>query len=262
MRQLAVNFMHFAIADGAVFGHVQRRAGGVDEHESDLPRLCRRTEDESQNGGDIACCKWAEISVRCELEITFNLSPRKQGIPSSPLSAASTRREGVSLKTTVRHVCGQRIQTATSHADSELPKRDIQDVSMQQLLLQSPAPPLVEISDSGLRAWMSVLEGFIMLFCTLGYLNSFGLDRLSAGASVGRIVYPIMLNQLIHGSAGFAWGVRTSAFLTLSLLTITNCLMMTQLPGREDGLASMGMLKAVFADLAYISLMIGYVAAA
>ncbi|KZT05812.1 MFS general substrate transporter [Laetiporus sulphureus 93-53] len=255
-------------------------------------------------------------------------------------------------------------------ADSEPPKRDIHDVSTQQLLLQSPAPPPVEIPDGGLRAWMSILGGFIVLFCTLGYLNSFGvyqayftlagtssssniswigslqlfltffmglpagrlLDKgyfrittivgsllfvfsmfmlsltdphdyyqiiLSQGiglglgsglllvpaqsvqahhwkrrrafaigivstgrsshcAGVGGIVYPIMLNQLIHGSAGFAWGVRASAFLTLGLLAIANCLMTTRLPGRKDGLASMGMLKAFFADLAYIALMIGF----
>lgn len=45
-----------------------------------------------------------------------------------------------------------------------------------------------------------------------------------------------MLNQLLHGPAGFAWGVRASAFLTLGLLSIANCLMSTRLPhGRRIG---------------------------
>ncbi|KZT05783.1 MFS general substrate transporter [Laetiporus sulphureus 93-53] len=239
-------------------------------------------------------------------------------------------------------------------ASSELPKGDIQNTNTQQVPLPSPALPSIDIPDGGLRAWMSVLGGFIVLFCTFGYSNSFGVYQayftlagtssssniswigslqlflafsmgLPAGrlldkgyfrittivgsvlfvfsmfmlsltdphdglllvpaqsvqahhwrrrrafaigivasgttshcAGVGGIVYPIMLNQLIHGSAGFAWGVRASAFMTLGLLAIANCLMTTRLPERKDGLASMGMLKAIFADLAYTALQIGF----
>ena len=45
------------------------------------------------------------------------------------------------------------------------------------------------------------------------------------GSSVGGVVYPIMLNNLFHSSAGFAWGVRASAFLTLGILAAAVCLM-------------------------------------
>lgn len=34
-----------------------------------------------------------------------------------------------------------------------------------------------------------------------------------------------MLNQLFNSSAGFAWGVRASAFVTLGLLIISNLVM-------------------------------------
>jgi len=54
------------------------------------------------------------------------------------------------------------------------------------------------------------------------------------GSSFGGIVYPIMLNHLFHGSVGFAWGVRASAFLNLGLLVIANCLMSARLPGNKD----------------------------
>ncbi|KIJ42187.1 hypothetical protein M422DRAFT_171278, partial [Sphaerobolus stellatus SS14] len=54
---------------------------------------------------------------------------------------------------------------------------------------------------------------------------------LKQGSSVGGIVYPIMLNNLFHGSTGFAWGVRASAFLTLGILVLAN-LLMTDKPHR------------------------------
>jgi len=48
------------------------------------------------------------------------------------------------------------------------------------------------------------------------------------GSSFGGIVYPIMLNQLFHGSVGFAWGVRATGFLSLGFLFAANCLMSTR----------------------------------
>ena len=72
------------------------------------------------------------------------------------------------------------------------------------------------------------------------------------GSSIGGVIYPIMLNQLFNGKAGFAWGVRlvasrfsydliihvpllcsAAAFLGLFLLTIANLLMRTRLPSRK-----------------------------
>jgi hypothetical protein len=55
------------------------------------------------------------------------------------------------------------------------------------------------------------------------------------GSSVGGIVYPIMLNNLFHGSAGFAWGVRASAFLTMGLLAAANLLMSAKPQGHTTG---------------------------
>lgn len=47
-------------------------------------------------------------------------------------------------------------------------------------------------------------------------------------------MYPIMLNNLLNGSAGFAWGVRAFAFMNLGLLFIANCVMTTVLPSAKN----------------------------
>ena len=48
---------------------------------------------------------------------------------------------------------------------------------------------------------------------------------MHAGNSIGGVIFPIMLNKLFNGSAGFAWGVRASAFIVLGLLLLANILM-------------------------------------
>ena len=44
-----------------------------------------------------------------------------------------------------------------------------------------------------------------------------------------------MLNQLFKSSAGFAWGVRATAFLSMGLLFISNCVMTTRPPRDKAG---------------------------
>ncbi|EED79616.1 predicted protein [Postia placenta Mad-698-R] len=120
--------------------------------------------------------------------------------------------------------------------------------------------------DGGLWAWLSVAGGWMILFCTFGYANSFGVYQdyytlehsssssniswigslqlvlsqgvglgvgsgmllvpaqtvqshhwekrrslamgiVATGSGFGGIIYPIMLNRLIHGPLGFAWGL-------------------------------------------------------
>jgi len=45
------------------------------------------------------------------------------------------------------------------------------------------------------------------------------------GSATGGIFFPIMLNQLVQGPSGFAWGVRASAFVVLGMLIVANLLM-------------------------------------
>ncbi|KAL5492850.1 hypothetical protein ACEPAI_4298 [Sanghuangporus weigelae] len=63
--------------------------------------------------------------------------------------------------------------------------------------------------------------------------RSLVMGIVASASSVGGIVHPILLNQLIHGSAGFAWGVRASAFMNGVLLAIANLMMTTRLPNKS-----------------------------
>ncbi|KAJ3476613.1 hypothetical protein NLI96_g11042 [Meripilus lineatus] len=76
-----------------------------------------------------------------------------------------------------------------------------------------------------------------------------------SGSSTGGIVYPIMLNQLVHGSVGFAWGVRASAFLTLGVVVLANIFMIPRPPkAKPHNKPRIGQL---FLDFPYVLLIIG-----
>lgn len=84
----------------------------------------------------------------------------------------------------------------------------------------------------------------------------------TSGSSAGGIVFPIMLNRLFHGSIGFAWGVRISAFLVLGLLVIANLVMHpghsasnevspTTPPGQR--------MQKILNDIPYMLFVLGYI---
>ncbi|KAH7926684.1 MFS general substrate transporter [Leucogyrophana mollusca] len=53
---------------------------------------------------------------------------------------------------------------------------------------------------------------------------------VACGSSIGSVVHPIMLNNLLNGPVGFANGIRASAGLVSGLLAIACLLMRTRLP--------------------------------
>ncbi|KIM82760.1 hypothetical protein PILCRDRAFT_820057 [Piloderma croceum F 1598] len=65
--------------------------------------------------------------------------------------------------------------------------------------------------------------------------RSLAMGVVITGSSVGGIVYPIMLNNLFNSSVGFANGVRASAYLTMGLLIVANCLMSAKPRGDITG---------------------------
>ncbi|KAL0945823.1 hypothetical protein HGRIS_012108 [Hohenbuehelia grisea] len=84
--------------------------------------------------------------------------------------------------------------------------------------------------------------------CGMVYLPSLGIVShyfhqkralamgiVAAGASLGAIVYPIMLNELFHSSVGFHNGVRASAGMNVGILLVANFLMKTRLPPKKHG---------------------------
>ncbi|KII88757.1 hypothetical protein PLICRDRAFT_176302 [Plicaturopsis crispa FD-325 SS-3] len=59
---------------------------------------------------------------------------------------------------------------------------------------------------------------------------------LASGSSLGGIVFPIMLNNMIaNPNIGFEWAVRATGFLVLALLIGANLLLKTRLPPHKVG---------------------------
>jgi len=82
---------------------------------------------------------------------------------------------------------------------------------------------------------------------------------VATGAGVGGVVYPILLNQLIHRSVGFGWGVRASAFLTLGLLAIANMIMTTHPTGAGQARPDVRVqIKTILSDVAYLWMCLGF----
>jgi MFS family permease len=52
---------------------------------------------------------------------------------------------------------------------------------------------------------------------------------VSTGSSIGGVIFPIMINRLIR-EVGYAWSMRTGAFIILFLLVIANLTVKTRLP--------------------------------
>lgn len=60
--------------------------------------------------------------------------------------------------------------------------------------------------------------------------RALAMGIVASGSSLGGILHPIMLNNLLHGPAGFTGGVRASAGLNLGLLVVAIALVRTRLP--------------------------------
>ncbi|THH15784.1 hypothetical protein EW146_g4748 [Bondarzewia mesenterica] len=55
--------------------------------------------------------------------------------------------------------------------------------------------------------------------------RALAMGLVDSSASLGGIAFSILLNQLIHGSVGFVWGVRIAGFITMGILVIGNLLL-------------------------------------
>ncbi|KAK0469772.1 MFS general substrate transporter [Desarmillaria tabescens] len=85
--------------------------------------------------------------------------------------------------------------------------------------------------------------------------RSLVMGIVGSGSSIGGLVHPIMLNRFFHGSIGFRWGVRISAFFNLGLLILANALMTTRLPPRLGDVSfakQVAYWRHFFTDKAYL----------
>ncbi|VDC07087.1 unnamed protein product [Peniophora sp. CBMAI 1063] len=79
---------------------------------------------------------------------------------------------------------------------------------------------------------------------------------VNTGSSIGGIIFPIMLNRLINGRLGFAWGVRATAFVTLGVLIAANLLMSSH-PAVTSRERPPKNVRALFTDKTYMLLILG-----
>ncbi|KAG1748625.1 MFS general substrate transporter [Suillus lakei] len=84
--------------------------------------------------------------------------------------------------------------------------------------------------------------------------RAFTMGLVVAGASVGSILHPIMLNNLINGRLGFANGVRVSAGMIGGLLLIAYLLMRTRLQPQSQAVSYTRVLQNSLRDHAYFPL--------
>ncbi|KAG1742381.1 major facilitator superfamily domain-containing protein, partial [Suillus paluster] len=87
--------------------------------------------------------------------------------------------------------------------------------------------------------------------------RAFTMGLVVAGASLGSILHPIMLNHLINERLGFASGVRASAGLISGLLFIACLLMRTRLPPQLQAVSYTHVLQNSLRDPAYVCACLG-----
>ncbi|KAG2151400.1 MFS general substrate transporter [Suillus clintonianus] len=90
--------------------------------------------------------------------------------------------------------------------------------------------------------------------------RAFTMGLVVVGASMGSILHPIMLNNLINGRLGFANGVRASAGMISGLLLMAYLLMRTRLPLQPQAVSYTRVLQNSLRDRAYVCACLGMAA--
>ncbi|KAJ1301772.1 hypothetical protein OPQ81_009001 [Rhizoctonia solani] len=87
--------------------------------------------------------------------------------------------------------------------------------------------------------------------------RSLAMGIVVSGSSCGGIIFPIMLNEMFKRH-GFAWGVRSTAFVVLACLVVANLLMRTRLPPKSKRPPTPPPdFKAIMSDSTYLAAIAG-----
>jgi MFS family permease len=87
------------------------------------------------------------------------------------------------------------------------------------------------------------------------------MSFVASGSPMGAIIHPIMLNHLLNGTLGFAWGVRASAGFVSTLLLISCLSMRTRLVTTSKPTTSYGAAaRKCSRDVFFVLITAGYVA--
>ena len=110
----------------------------------------------------------------------------------------------------------------------------------------------------GLGAGLAFVPSMSIVAHHFARRRTLAMAIAASGSSLGGVLHPIMLNNLIHGSIGFANGVRASAGTCLGLLLIANMIMRKRLPAIKPIKLSSVLLKFA-TDFGYVCAFTGYV---
>ncbi|KAG2118187.1 MFS general substrate transporter [Suillus discolor] len=113
---------------------------------------------------------------------------------------------------------------------------------------------------SGIAIGLTNVPSFAVVSHHFQRRRALAMGIVATGSSLGAILHPIMLNNLINGRLGFANGVRASAALSGGLLVIANLLMRTRLPPQPKIVSYTRVLQNSSRDGAYICACVGMAA--
>ncbi|KAK7466077.1 hypothetical protein VKT23_004802 [Stygiomarasmius scandens] len=104
----------------------------------------------------------------------------------------------------------------------------------------------------GIGAGMIYIPSIAILTQYFHQRRALAMTIVASGSSLGSIVHPIMLNNLLNSSLGFGNATRASAGLVSGLLLISCLLMRTRLPPPAQATDLRKALKKFSRDTAYI----------
>ncbi|KAG6825739.1 hypothetical protein H0H92_002611 [Tricholoma furcatifolium] len=114
----------------------------------------------------------------------------------------------------------------------------------------------------GLGLAATFLPALTVVAHHFSHRRGFAIGIMTSGASIGGLVFPIMLNKLIFGTQGFAIGVRATAGVITGLLCIANFLVRTRPQAQVDG-GRLGFKRghalALFKDVPYMTFVLSFV---
>jgi len=113
---------------------------------------------------------------------------------------------------------------------------------------------------AGIGAGILYVPGLAVLSHHFHNRRAMAMTLVATGSSLGSIVHPIMLNNTLHGSLGFAKATRISAGM-VSILLLTACILIRTRtpPSNQPVLKIRKCLHKFSRDKAYVASIIGYV---
>ncbi|OAX31165.1 MFS general substrate transporter [Rhizopogon vinicolor AM-OR11-026] len=110
---------------------------------------------------------------------------------------------------------------------------------------------------SGLASGLLYIPSLAVISHHFRWKRTLAMSLVASGSSLGSIIFPIMLNNLLNSPAGFANGVRASAGLVSGLLVIACLCMRTRLDPPAIPVNYISVIKKCIHDVPFVFMMAG-----